>query len=185
MPSLRHLLFTFMVVALLTITVVSAAATNRIPENAAPSAEDQQAFVDLLDTVDPAMLHEVLHQHMKEKYQDGVFEDDKRAMVAVHNEEPAVANALVEAAKVNAMIELLKRQASNTTAAAPTSSEASSTSAVQATSTASTTVVTTAATTVITSLSVTTSPTTTPVSDNSYSRDKYYCVHVRDHFSDY
>ncbi|KAI9648042.1 hypothetical protein NHQ30_002670 [Ciborinia camelliae] len=145
MPSIRQFLLTLMVVSLLTITIVSAATTNRSPGNVSPPCmEDQQAFRELLDTVEPALLHDVLHQHMGEKYQHGVYESDKDTMEAVYRQEPGVAHALVGAAKANAMIELAKRQVGSNSTASTTSSISSST--------------------VITSVSVTTSHSSSSVS---------------------
>lgn len=70
------------------------------------------SFHALLETVDPAALHSVLHQ-LSPKFQDGVFSKDRAAIEHVHSENPVIASKLVHLAK--------KRQASNSTTTPPTS----------------------------------------------------------------
>ncbi|QSZ37618.1 hypothetical protein DSL72_008717 [Monilinia vaccinii-corymbosi] len=162
MPSIRQFLLTLMIVSLLTMTIVSAATSNRSPGNASPCMGDQKAFRELLDTVEPAMLHEVLHQHMGEKYQHGVYEDDKEAMEAVYRQEPGVAHALVEATKADALLELAKRASNSTSNEAPgtTSSTAGTSESVAPSASSSSASVSPSSTAAAsTSASVTRSPT--------------------------
>ncbi|KAH0848768.1 hypothetical protein AYO21_09872 [Fonsecaea monophora] len=70
-----------------------------------------EAFQSLLDTVDPAALHSVLHS-LSPKFQDGVFSKDRAAIEHVHSENPIIASKLVHLAK--------KRQDSNSTTTATT-----------------------------------------------------------------
>jgi len=88
-----------------------------------------EAFQALLDTIDPAALHSVLHQ-LSPKFQDGVFSKDRAAIEHVHSENPIIASKLVHLAK--------KRQVSNstttavsTTASTPAESTAESVSSAQ------------------------------------------------------
>jgi len=88
------------------------------------SAEDDKSLVNwpsfqaLLDTLDPAALHSVLHQ-LSPKFQDGVFSKDRAAIEHVHSENPIIASKLVHLAK--------KRQDSNsTTTSSPAESSAAS-----------------------------------------------------------
>ena len=71
------------------------------------------AFQALLDTLEPAALHSVLHS-LSPKFQDGVFSKDRSAIEHVHSENPIVASKLVHIAK--------KRQDSNSTTSATTAS---------------------------------------------------------------
>ena len=59
-----------------------------------PTAEDQKKFQEILDTVEPASLHEVLLEHVN-KYKHGVYPGDKTAMQAVHKQNAEVASSLV------------------------------------------------------------------------------------------
>ncbi|KIV84135.1 hypothetical protein PV11_06108 [Exophiala sideris] len=68
-----------------------------------------ESFHALLETVDPAALHSVLHQ-LSPKFQDGVFSKDRAAIEHVHSENPVIASKLVHLAK--------KRQVSNSTTTA-------------------------------------------------------------------
>ncbi|KAK6369332.1 hypothetical protein LTS17_009674 [Exophiala oligosperma] len=74
------------------------------------------AFHSLLDTIDPAALHSVLHQ-LSPKFQDGVFSKDRAAIEHVHSENPVIASKLVHLAK--------KRQDSNSTTTRTSSSSSS------------------------------------------------------------
>lgn len=67
------------------------------------------AFQSLLDSIDPAALHSVLHS-LSPKFQDGVFSKDRAAIEHVHSENPIIASKLVHLAK--------KRQESNSTTTA-------------------------------------------------------------------
>lgn len=148
MFSLRNFFLALLLAALLAITIVSSSA---VPSQAiVPSAEEQQAFRDLLNTVEPSCLHEVLHEHLKTKYKHGVFQEDKNALEAVHRQEPAVAFSLVE---------LAKRQTSNsngTTSSAPAVPSSTSNQITSATSSVSTDQITSTPT------PTPTSPTSTP-----------------------
>jgi hypothetical protein len=106
-------------VAILLVTIFAigafSATTNNIARRndpAPPPAEDLSRFQTLLDSIDPGHLHDILHTHLKGKYRHGVFEEDKKALEAVHNENEEVATSLVE---------LAKRQDNNATTAAPPS----------------------------------------------------------------
>ncbi|KIX05496.1 uncharacterized protein Z518_06368 [Rhinocladiella mackenziei CBS 650.93] len=68
-----------------------------------------ESFQALLDAVDPAALHSVLHQ-LSPKFKDGVFSKDRAAIEHVHSENPIIATKLVHLAK--------KRQESNSTTTA-------------------------------------------------------------------
>ncbi|EXJ77111.1 hypothetical protein A1O3_10269 [Capronia epimyces CBS 606.96] len=74
------------------------------------------SFQTLLDTLDPATLHSVLHS-LSPKFQDGVFSKDRAAIEHVHSENPAIASKLVHLAK--------KRQVSNSTTTTTSSQTAS------------------------------------------------------------
>ncbi|KIV97125.1 hypothetical protein PV10_00913 [Exophiala mesophila] len=65
-----------------------------------------EVFQQLLDTIEPAALHSVLHS-LSPKFQDGVFSKDRSAIEHVHSENPIMASKLVHIAK--------KRQDSNST----------------------------------------------------------------------
>lgn len=97
MPSFRHFLITFTVFVILTITYTSAAAIQS--RNGHGTTIDEIRFQELLDTVSDASLHKVLEQYISSKYQPGVYEKDRTAMQAVHQEDAAVATSLVELAK--------------------------------------------------------------------------------------
>lgn len=71
------------------------------------------SFQDLLDSIDPAALHSVLHS-LSPKFQDGIFSKDRSAIEHVHSENPVIASKLVHIAK--------KRQESNSTTTASTTS---------------------------------------------------------------
>ncbi|KEF57410.1 uncharacterized protein A1O9_05327 [Exophiala aquamarina CBS 119918] len=86
------------------------------------------SFQALLDSIEPAALHSVLHS-LSPKFQDGVFSKDRSAIEHVHSENPVVASKLVHIAK--------KRQESNSTTTASsttTSTPAQSTSDEQSSS---------------------------------------------------
>ncbi|KAK5063009.1 hypothetical protein LTR84_005085 [Exophiala bonariae] len=75
-----------------------------------------ESFQALLDSIDPAALHSVLHS-LSPKFQDGVFSKDRSAIEHVHSENPIIASKLVHIAK--------KRQDSNSTTTASTTTSAS------------------------------------------------------------
>lgn len=94
MPSLRRCLFIVLAICLL--AVVCSASNARIPRS--PTRRDRAKFQDLLNSIDPSSLHDVLHEHMG-RYKHGVYKEDKAAIAVVHQETPEVASSLVELAK--------------------------------------------------------------------------------------
>ena len=101
MPRIQHFFFTLLILALLGLTIVSAA-SNRALRNgvvAEAFAQEKLRFQELLNSVEPSSLHDVLHQHMKDKYKHGVYQEDKHAMEVVHQENAEVAHSLIELAK--------------------------------------------------------------------------------------
>ncbi|KAL5317713.1 hypothetical protein ACEPPN_014811 [Leptodophora sp. 'Broadleaf-Isolate-01'] len=99
MSRFRHITCALLVVAVLAFTLTSAAANggNGIARMSI-SAADRQRFQELLNSVDPKALHNVLHA-AEGKYQHGIFTEDKAAMEVVHEENAEVATSLVELAK--------------------------------------------------------------------------------------
>ncbi|EHK98642.1 hypothetical protein M7I_5526 [Glarea lozoyensis 74030] len=69
------------------------ATTNNIARGNVP-ADELSKFQSLLDSIDPTHLHDVLHSHLKEKFKHGVFEEDKKALEAVHQEDREAATSL-------------------------------------------------------------------------------------------
>lgn len=104
MSRFPRFLFTILFVAVLGLTLVSATANS--VTRVSISATDKQRFRQLLNTVDPVSLHNVLHDNVKDKYQHGVYQEDKKAMEVVHQENAEAAYSLVE---------LARRQTSNAT----------------------------------------------------------------------
>ncbi|PSS25079.1 hypothetical protein M430DRAFT_198109 [Amorphotheca resinae ATCC 22711] len=128
MPSLRSVFSFFLILSLLAIgfaTATSKADHTAQDLTSVPSGEGQK-FREILEAVEPAALHDFLHEHLADKYKHGVYQDDKAALDTLHKQNAEVAQSLIE---------LAKRQAatSNSTAGA------SSTSATAAASTESTT----------------------------------------------
>lgn len=109
MQKFRHCLFALLAFALLAAGVVyahpnhvrcsKAASTSASPEPTATEIISSKDFQELLNTVDPASLHEVLHNHLKDKYQHGVYREDKSAMEVVHQQDAEVAHSLIELAR--------------------------------------------------------------------------------------
>jgi len=109
MQKLQHYLFILLILTVLSLGLVSS--SNNIHHRKVPAVVEHQAqpptiedlsakeFQELLDSVEPASLHEVLHKHLKEKYQHGVYQEDKTAMEVVHQQDAEVAQSLVELAK--------------------------------------------------------------------------------------
>lgn len=124
--------FTLLLVSLLAVGVLSKSIARR---NAEPvvvqDTPELESFRELLNSLEPAVLHDILHQHLKEKYQHGVYQEDKKAMEVVHEQNAGVAIQLIE---------LAKRQTpgNGTTTASPSSTPVVSTSVVVSTSTAPT-----------------------------------------------
>jgi len=124
MLRFRQATFMLLAVAIIAFTVASATgrSDNRIARISISSA-DRQRFQELLDSVDPSALHNVLHA-AEDKYRHGIFKEDRTAMEVVHEENAEVATSLVE---------LAKRQAGNNTT---TTVETTSNSVVDPTTTA-------------------------------------------------
>jgi len=93
MPALRHQLYTILVLSLLTVALASA---NRVPRS--PTVHDQKKFQDILNSVEPSSLHEILHEHVG-IYKDGVYQNDKTAVAAVHELNTEVGGGLLALAK--------------------------------------------------------------------------------------
>ncbi|PBP18232.1 hypothetical protein BUE80_DR011028 [Diplocarpon rosae] len=120
-------LFVLILFAFLAITFVSAC-YGRGMVRGFHCEEGQRRFQELLDSVDATALHNVLHEHARDKYQHGIYQDDKTTMEAMHRENAEVATSLVE---------LARRQAGNTTAvtATETSTELVTSTSLRDTST--------------------------------------------------
>lgn len=109
MSAIRKLLVGLVVLSLLTLSLVSAVPSRKFPlAPHKPSAEDRRKFQELLGSVETTCLHDLLHRFVSDKYKHGVFEEDKKAVAAVYEQDAAQASSLVE---------LAKRQTSNTTTA--------------------------------------------------------------------
>jgi hypothetical protein len=124
------------------------------------SLHNWDAFSVLLDSIDPAALHSVLHS-LSPKFQDGVFSKDRAAIEHVHSENPIIASKLVHLAK--------KRQASNSTtttssstASTPAQSSADSESSSRAASVSSILSSAILASTVPAATTITVAPTAPP-----------------------
>ncbi|RFU34629.1 hypothetical protein B7463_g1728, partial [Scytalidium lignicola] len=100
MSRVNRFLLGFLVLSVLTFTLISASADSRSPSDLGPAiTNEQQEFQRLLNSVEPATLHEVLHKHLKDKFKHGVYSEDRAALEAVHKTNAAVATSLVELAK--------------------------------------------------------------------------------------
>ncbi|KAG9993128.1 hypothetical protein KCU78_g19045, partial [Aureobasidium melanogenum] len=128
MPSIRSLLF-----AGLQVTGFALADFTDNHED----APDVSGFRQALGRLPEESIHAALSGHLGGKYQAGVFEKDHRAMEHIHNDNPSLAQRLIEIAKHDVAVraELRKRQdntADNTTVIAvpstTSSNEPSSTS---------------------------------------------------------
>ena len=97
MSKLQHCIFALLVLCFLTVRIVTAN-LNRAPQDEAHRSADSR-FQQLLNTVDPSALHEVLHENLKDKYRHGVFHEDRTALEAIHHQNAAAAESLVELAK--------------------------------------------------------------------------------------
>ncbi|CAG8982107.1 hypothetical protein HYALB_00003199 [Hymenoscyphus albidus] len=101
MARLIHFrIFTLFLIALLALGVYSQSIAKRtvvsVPTQESTETEN---FRELLNSLDPSTLHEILHEHLKEKYQHGVYQEDKKAMEVVHQQNAEVAITLIELAK--------------------------------------------------------------------------------------
>ena len=130
MSKLQHCIFTILLVCLLALGI-GAAALNKYSQDAAhPMSAEETRFQQLLNSVDPSALHDVLHVSMKEKYRHGVFQEDRIALEAIYQQNAEVAETLIE---------LAKRQASGnstvvtTTAVTTTSTVVTSTDSITST----------------------------------------------------
>ncbi|KAH8784571.1 hypothetical protein BGZ57DRAFT_186067 [Hyaloscypha finlandica] len=99
MPRIQRLCFTLLILALLGLTVASAASSQQGRAISDAIAQEKLRFQQLLNSVEPSSLHEVLHTHMKDRYKHGVYQEDKHAMEVVHQENAVVAHSLLELAK--------------------------------------------------------------------------------------
>ncbi|KAH8600948.1 hypothetical protein B0O99DRAFT_589822 [Bisporella sp. PMI_857] len=95
MPSIRKFLFTLAIMAVLTATMVCGM-TPRVPRS--PSTDDQKKLLAILDSVEPNSLHGLLHEHV-DQYKDGVFQEDKAAIAAIHQQDAEIASSLVNLVK--------------------------------------------------------------------------------------
>ncbi|OWP07375.1 hypothetical protein B2J93_6154 [Marssonina coronariae] len=147
-------LLVLLLLAILAVTFVSASHGRAIVRGLR-CGESKRHFQELLNSVDAAALHKVLHEHASEsRYQHGIYQDDRTAMEALHQEDADVATSLVE---------LARRQAGNTTVVTATETSirvSTSTSVVDPSTTAPGT----------TSQSRVTDPTTTAPGSTSQSQ---------------
>ncbi|MCJ1374413.1 hypothetical protein MMC20_005645 [Loxospora ochrophaea] len=60
---------------------------------------DIVAFQKLLEQVDPPSLHAALHHANPEKFKDGVFQEDRTAVEAVHSEDASLATSILALAR--------------------------------------------------------------------------------------
>lgn len=94
---------------------------------AVPEAEpNAEAFQKLLNEVDPLALHSALHEHSPKKFAHGMFREDRIAVVAIHSEDPPLAQSIVMLAK--------RQLVSNSTQSSSAPPAATSTSTVELTS---------------------------------------------------
>ena len=100
------------------------------------SLHNWEAFSLLLDSVDPAALHSVLHS-LSPKFQDGVFSKDRAAIEHVHSDNPIIASKLVHLAKKRQDSNSTTTTTSSTTASTPAQSSAESESSSRAASVSS------------------------------------------------
>lgn len=104
MPSIKSL-------ALAALWFAATAVAQSTPE---PSTENSpQTNIDLqeiLNALPAESLHAALHEHLDDKFKDGIYEKDSHAVKAVQNVNPDLAIKLVAAARYD-----LLRRATNTT----------------------------------------------------------------------
>src|ERR1700730_5304165 len=77
MPRIQRLCFTLLILALLGLTVASAASSQQGRAISDAIAQEKLRFQQLLNSVEPSSLHEVLHTHMQDRYKHGVYQEDK------------------------------------------------------------------------------------------------------------
>jgi hypothetical protein len=172
MTRIQHFCFTLLALALI-ITIAAATTGNPDGSRPAPLSTDEQKFQDLLNSVEPSALHDILHEHFKDKYQHGVYQEDKTAMEAVHQQNAEVAKSLIELAKRQAGTSsngtgIVTTTTAVTTEVTETVSVTSINTPKPPTSETTSTTPTTAPTTQPTTTPTTTSiPTRTPTSTNT------------------
>jgi hypothetical protein len=166
MFKIRHFFLALLLVTLLTLSLVSAA-SNNARQPAAPAVSEEQAkFQDLLNSVEPGCLHEVLHQFMGSKYKHGVYQEDKTAMEVLHQSNAEAAHSLIELAKRQGGTTSSNGSASTTTAV---DSSTSTTSVPASSTTPPTTLPSSSSTTVPIPPTSSTAQTTPPQSTSSTS----------------
>jgi len=105
MPSLRLIL-------LASLSITSLVLSQPAPEPSSNKANQSPFdFQELLNALPEESLHAALHKHLDTKYQDGVYEHDRSAVSVVHEEDPPTATKVL----VEAALDLIKRQNSNST----------------------------------------------------------------------
>ena len=117
MPSLRSLLVASFSLSTLTLAQTQPQTTEQDLD--IPHGQDLRR---LLQTLPSQSLHAILDDHLSPKWQDGVFEEEARAIEAIHIDDPSLATRLVEMAKQAVpKFELFKRQnaTDTTTSQAP------------------------------------------------------------------
>ena len=97
MVSLRSLF-------LLTLTCASAVVAQEQPQPAEQHLESQRQFSELLEALPEESVRSALGMHPQ--FRDGVWENNKNAVVAVHKDNPSLATRLLAVAA----LDLLKRQ---------------------------------------------------------------------------
>jgi activator of HSP90 ATPase len=144
MPSIRSLF-------LLGLPFVSIRSAEH-PRQTADSAPND--FEALVSSLPEESVRSVLSHHLVPKYREGVFEHGKKAIEAVHHDDPQLATKLVDEAMREEVEkhELRRRQNSNTTESSTVVTTTSSTVVVKSSST--TTEVNTKTSTIGQSLSV-------------------------------
>jgi hypothetical protein len=162
MFKIQHFFLTLFLVTLLTLSLVSAVSNNARQPAALAVSEEQAKFQDLLNSVEPGCLHEVLHEFMGSKYKHGVYQEDKTAMEVLHQSNAEVAHSLIE---------LAKRQggtsSSNGSATTTTVSDATTATSVPVTSTTPPTTLPPSSSTTVPVPPISSTPQTTPQSTSS------------------
>ncbi|TID18750.1 hypothetical protein E6O75_ATG05871 [Venturia nashicola] len=156
MPSLLSLLVASLSLASISISQAVPKPSPTLHGQVGPAAFN---FQELLEALPEESLHAALHKHLDGKFTDGAFEHDRDAVYAVHDEDaPTATKVLAEAA-----LDLIRRQNSNSTAVAATSSvpltsttRTTDGSTVVAPATSVSTTATTPAPVIVTSLTLTT-----------------------------
>jgi predicted phage tail protein len=104
MPSIKSL-------ALAGLWFAALAVAQSSPEPGTESSPQPNLdFQEILNALPAESLHAALHEHLDDKFKDGIYEKDSHAVKAVQNVNPGLAIKLVAAARYD-----LIRRASNTT----------------------------------------------------------------------